>query len=145
MEFQIRVVKSIPLTGENDYKKVASKFLKMIGYMPENANENSVAYRLFENFLLHPNKCWTIEELIVNLNATKATIYRHLNKLKSLDILEEGREGEGKNVKKTYRLKYGNLAKAWNFVEAHVKVAMESYNETVQHLQNLVERRYKEV
>ena len=81
---------------------------------------------------------------MATLNATKASIYRHLNKLKSMDILEEGKEGEGKNIKKTYRLKYGNLAKAWNFVEAHVKVAMESYNETVQHLQKLVERRYKE-
>ena len=144
MEFQIRIVKSSPLTGENDYKKVAVKFLKMIGYMAENANEGSLPYRLFECFLLYPNKFWTVEELMATLNATKASIYRHLNKLKSMDILEEGKEGEGKNIKKTYRLKYGNLAKAWNFVEAHVKVAMESYNETVQHLQKLVERRYKE-
>jgi len=144
MEFEIRVVKSSPLTSEKDYKEVAIKFLKMIGYMAENADENSLAYRLFECFLLHPNKYWTIDELIVNLKATKASIYRHLNKLKSMDILEEGKEGEGKNIKKTYRLKYGNLAKAWNFVEAHVRVAMESYAETVQHLQKLVERRYKE-
>ncbi len=142
--FRIVVVKSSPLTGENDYKKVAINFLKMIGYLPENADENSIAYKLFENFLLYPNKQWTIEELMVNLNATKATVYRHLNKLKSMDILEEGKEGEAKNIKKTYRLKYGNLAKAWNFVEAHVKVAMENYGETVRHLQKLVEKRYIE-
>ena len=144
MEFDIRVVKSSPLTGEDDYTKVAVKFLKLIGYMPENADENSVAYKLFECFLLHPTKEWTVEELIATLKATKATVYRHLNKLKSMDILEEGKEGEGKKVKKTYRLKYGNLAKAWNFVEAHVKVAMENYAETVAHLQKLVERRYLE-
>ncbi|RLF44483.1 MAG: transcriptional regulator [Thermoplasmata archaeon] len=144
MEFEIRVVKSSPLTGENDYKKVAVKFLKLIGYMPENADENAISYKLFECFLLHPDKEWTIEELMATLNATKATIYRHLNKLKCMDILEEGKEGEGKKVKKTYRLRYGNLAKAWNFVEAHVKVAMESYTETVMHLQKLIERRYLE-
>ena len=144
MEFEIRVVKSSPLTGENDYKKVAVKFLKLIGYMPENADENAISYKLFECFLLHPDKEWTIEELMATLNATKATIYRHLNKLKCMDILEEGKEGEGKKVKKTYRLRYGNLAKAWNFVEAHVKVAMESYAETVMHLQKLIERRYLE-
>ena len=142
MEFEIRVVKSSPLTGEDDYTKVAVKFLKLIGYMPENADEDSVAYKLFECFLLHPNKEWTVDELMTTLRATKATVYRHLNKLKSMDILEEGKEGEGKKVKKTYRLKYGNLAKAWNFVEAHVKVAMENYAETVAHLQKLVERRY---
>ncbi len=144
MEFEIRVVKSSPLTGEDDYTKVAVKFLKLIGYMPENADEDSVAYKLFECFLLHPNKEWTVDELMTTLKATKATVYRHLNKLKSMDILEEGKEGEGKKVKKTYRLKYGNLAKAWNFVEAHVKVAMENYAETVAHLQKLVERRYLE-
>lgn len=142
MEFEIRVVKSSPLTGENDYEKVALRFLKLIGYMGENADENSPAFKLFECFVLHPNKKWTVEELMVKLDATKATVYRHLNKLKCMDILEEGKEGEGKKVKKTYQLRYGNLEKAWNFVEAHIKVAVENYGETVSHLQKLIERRY---
>ena len=58
-----------------------------------------------------------------------------------MDLLEEGKEGEGTAVRKTYRLRYGNLEKAWSFVEAHVKVAMENYGETVSHLQRLLERR----
>ncbi len=41
--------------------------------------------------------------------------------------------------RKGYRIRYGNLAKAWNFVEAHVQVAMEHYRETVDHLQKLSE------
>ncbi len=143
MSFEIRVVKATPPTGEDDYRKVAMIFLKNLGYMRENDDEKSVAYRLFESFLLHPDKQWTVEELVSSLGATKAAIYRHLNKLKSMDILEEGKEGEGINVKKTYRLRYGSISKAWNFVEAHVKVAMEGYAETARHLQNLVERRYK--
>ena len=80
--------------------------------------------------------------MIMELKATKSTIYRHLNKLKSMDILEEEKIGGNNKVKKTYRLRYGNIAKAWSFVEAHVKVAMENYNETVTHLQKLVERRF---
>ena len=127
--------------NENDYRKVAEKFLKAIGYMNENDSADSISYRLFELFILHPNRNWTIEELIYELKATKSTIYRHLNKLKGMDILEEGKIGEGNKVKKTYKLKYGNIAKAWSFVEAHVKVAMENYNEMVRHLQNLLERR----
>ena len=78
----------------------------------------------------------------MELNATKSTVYRHLNKLKSFDILQEEKIGDGNKVKKTYRLRYGNIAKAWSFVEAHVKVAMENYNETVAHLQKLLERRF---
>ena len=141
MVFQIRVVRSSPLLGD-DYRQVAADFLTLIGYMSENANADSIPYHLFENFMLHPAKTWTVEELMSNLHATKATVYRHLNKLKSMDVLEEDKEGDGKKVKKTYQLRYGNLAKAWNFVEAHVKVAMESYSETVHHLQKLVEKRH---
>ncbi len=141
MEFQIKIVKTSPLTNENDYRKVALNFLKMIGYIGAKDDENSIAFKLFENFLIHPDKEWTIDELMLSLNSTKATVYRHLNKLKSIDILEESKEG--KNARKTYKLRYGNIAKAWNFVEAHVKVAMNNYEETVRHLQKLVEGRYK--
>jgi len=139
MEFQIKIVKASPLTNENDYRKVALNFLRMIGYIGKNEDENSIAFKLFENFLIHPDKAWAIDELMLSLNSTKATVYRHLNKLKSIDILEEGKE----NGKKTYKLRYGNIAKAWNFVEAHIKVAMNNYEETVHHLQKLIERRYK--
>jgi predicted transcriptional regulator len=141
MVFQLQVTKNTPLTGEDDYEKVAVDFLRLIGYMNDSANIDSVPYRLFTCFLLHPDKYWMVDEMAVTLEATKATVYRHLNKLKGMDILEEGKEGEGVTVRKTYRLRYGNLAKAWSFVEAHVKVAMENYTETVVHLQNLVSRR----
>jgi predicted transcriptional regulator len=141
MVFQLRVTKNTPLTGENDYEKVAKELLQLIGYMSENSDTESIPYRLFACFLLHPDKYWLVDELAVHLNATKATVYRHLNKLKGMDILEEGKEGEGVTVRKTYRLRYGNLTKAWSFVEAHVKVAMENYGETVDHLQKLVQRR----
>jgi predicted transcriptional regulator len=76
--------------------------------------------------------------MMVELGTTKATIYRHLNKLKGLDIMEE--EIVGNKKEKGYRFRYGNFAKAWNFVEAHVKVAMENYGETVEHLQELVSK-----
>ncbi|MCD6170811.1 MAG: helix-turn-helix transcriptional regulator [Thermoplasmata archaeon] len=142
MDFEIRVKNLSPMVGEEDYRKVAEEFLKVIGYMGKNDGQDSIAFKLFELFLIHPEKKWMVEELMMKLNATKATIYRHLNKLKSMDILEEGKEGKGKNVKKTYGLRYGNIAKAWSFVEAHVKVAMENYNENVNHLQKLVERRF---
>ena len=142
MDFEIKVKNLASMIGEEDYRRIAEKFLKVIGYMRKNDGQDSIAFKLFELFLIHPEKKWTIEELMIKLNATKATIYRHLNKLKSMDILEEEKEGRGKNVKKAYRLRYGNIAKAWSFVEAHVKVAMENYNETVAHLQKLVERRF---
>ena len=45
--------------------------------------------------------------------------------------------------KKGYRLRYGNFQKAWNFVEAHLKVAIENYGKTVEHLQNLIEKQRK--
>jgi N-glycosylase/DNA lyase len=72
-------------------------------------------------------------------------VYRHLNKLKGFDILEEVQifDETTKQNKKAYRLRYGNLQKAWNFVEAHLKVAIENYGKTVEHLQKLVEKQKK--
>jgi hypothetical protein len=102
-------------------------------------------------------------------------VYRHLNKLKSFDLLEEqsittyrcahcevyesgaeadvlqhveactarkpGRKSDvASQSRKGYRIRYGNLGKSWNFVEAHVKVAMEGYRRTVDHLHDLVQR-----
>ena len=142
MEFEIRVANVSPPLHEEDYKKVAEKFLKSIGYMKENDDANSISFKLFELFLIHPTRKWSVDELIMELKATKSTIYRHLNKLKSMDILQEEKIGEGNKVKKSYSLRYGNIAKAWSFVEAHVKVAMENYSETVSHLQKLLERRF---
>ena len=45
--------------------------------------------------------------------------------------------------KKAYRLRYGNLSKAWNFVDAHLEVAIDNYRKTVDHLQNLMEKQRK--
>jgi len=49
-----------------------------------------------------------------------------------------------KQNKKAYRIRYGNLQKAWNFVEAHLKVAIENYGKTVEHLQNLIEKQRRD-
>ena len=45
-----------------------------------------------------------------------------------------------KQNKKAYRMRYGNFQKAWNFVEAHLKVAVENYSKTVEHMQKLLEK-----
>jgi hypothetical protein len=73
------------------------------------------------------------------LGAAKASVYRHLNKLKSLDLLEEVdgvADGKGR---KGYRLRYGNFARAWDFTEANAQNALKRYRETVDHVQGLIE------
>ncbi|MGB2581605.1 MAG: transcriptional regulator, partial [Thermoplasmata archaeon] len=81
-------------------------------------------------------------DLAIALGTTKTTVYRHINKLKGFDILEEiGVERPDGSSKKGYRVRYGDLSKAWNFTEAHVQVAMENYRKTVDHLQELVRKK----
>ncbi|MCI4331588.1 MAG: hypothetical protein L3K19_07065, partial [Thermoplasmata archaeon] len=71
--------------------------------------------------------------------------YRHINKLKSLDLLEEvGGSANGKG-RKGYRLRYGNLARAWDFTEANAQNALRRYRETVNHLQGLIENAQSEL
>src|SRR2546426_501520 len=102
----------------------------------------SVPYRLFVECLLgRLVKGWTVEQLAAKLKTTKATIYRHINKLKEMDLLDEVNVTERSSVRKGYRIRYGNLSKAWNFVESNVEIAMENYRKTVDHLEKLAEQR----
>ena len=147
MSFELNVVNNTPLTPLSDIDEVAIIFLNQIGYFSKGYDpktgatdiRDSVPYRLMVEFFLgRMDTAWLVEDLAVALETTKATIYRHINKLKGFDLLEEvpvARPDGGS--KKGYRLRYGNLSKAWNFTEAHVQVAMENYRKTVVHLQEL--------
>jgi predicted transcriptional regulator len=153
MTFEITVVSNTPLTPVEDINEVTLAFLTQIGYLPKGYDPKtgttdilkSVPYRLFaECFLGYPEKGWLVEELAVELSTTKPTIYRHINKLKGMDVLEEIHiEDDKGHRKKAYRIRYGNLSKAWNFVEAHLEVAVENYRKTVDHLQQLSEKKRK--
>jgi len=142
----MQVVSNTPLVGEEDPELVAKKFFEQIGYLSKGSDPD-IPFKIFnEYFLMHPEKAWYVEEISASLKTSKPTVYRHLNKLKGFDILEEVQvfdENTNQN-KKAYRLRYGNIQKAWNFVEAHLKVAIENYGKTVEHLQSLIEKQGKE-
>lgn len=150
MSFELNVVGNTPLTPLNDVDEVAMIFLNQIGYFqkgyePHTNVDNireSVPYRLFvECFLARIEKGWLVEELATELGTTKATVYRHINKMKGFDLLEDVPvEIEG-SKKKGYRIRYGDLSKAWNFTEAHVDMAMKNYRQTVDHIQSLVSKK----
>lgn len=140
MGFELQVVNNTPLTGDPDPKSVARTFLTQIGYLSPNS-DGEIPFRLFyDAFLLQSEKPWHVEELENFLSTSRPTVYRHLNKLKGFDLLEEVtlEDPITGQTRKAYRLRYGNLAKAWHFVEAHLKVAIDNYSKTVEHLSGLV-------
>jgi DNA-binding MarR family transcriptional regulator len=149
MPFELALRYSTPLTPIPDLEEVLREFLKMVGYLPEGEEGRgaegpigqSLAYRLVRQCLLRdPSRPWYAEELADLLGTSKPTIYRHINKLKALDLLEEvGGAADGKG-RKGYRLRYGNLAKAWDFTEANAQNALRRYRETVNHLQMLIDK-----
>ena len=148
--FEITVVSNTPLTPLKDLDEVSLMFLTQIGYIPKGYDpktdaksvRESVPYRLFVECLLgRAEKGWTVEQLATKLKTTKATIYRHINKLKAMDLLDEVDVIEKGGAKKGYQIRYGNLSKAWNFVESNVEIAMENYRKTVDHIQKLTESR----
>lgn len=147
MGFEIKVVSNTPLIGEENPEQVAKQFFEQIGYISKGSNPN-IPFKIFNEFFLkHPTKAWFVEEISEKLNTSKPTVYRHLNKLKGFDILEEMHvfDENSQQNKKAYRLRYGNLEKAWNFVEAHIKVAIENYSKTVEHLQKLIDEQRKDL
>ena len=137
------------MNGVDDVNVVAETFLVQIGYLPKGYDpktgaltiRDSVPYRLFmDHFMRFPSKAWTVEELAALLGTTKPTIYRHINKLKSMDLLEAmDVEFEGQ-MRKGYRIRFGDLGKAWSFAEANVNMAMENYRKTVTHFQQLMSK-----
>ncbi len=148
MSFEITVVSNTPLTPLADMDEILSIFLSQVGYIPpgytpRNAAadvESSIPFRIFRDYFLRkPDRIWLIDEIAADIEATKASVYRHINKLKSLDLLEEGYIDRKGSQKKGYRIRYGNLSKAWNFTESNVQAAMDSYRKTVDHIQRLSE------
>ena len=142
MTFEMQVVSNTPLIGDENLDSAAKKFFEQIGYLSK-GSDPTIPYKVFADFFLkHPTKAWIVDEIATTLKTSRPTVYRHLNKLKGFDILEEVQifDEHTKQNKKAYRMRYGNLQKAWNFVEAHIKVAVENYGKTVEHLQNLLEK-----
>lgn len=151
----MRVVSNVPLTPVGKVDEVVLLFFNHLGYFPKGYDpktdvsdvRDSVPFKLMADFFLkRMDKAWIVEDLAAALGTTKATIYRHINKLKSLDILEDmNAEDSQGQMRKGYRIRYGDLSKAWNFTEAHVQVAMENYRQTIDHIQEMMGGRRKKV
>ena len=151
--FELQVVSNTPLNGVTDIDIVAETFLSQIGYLPKGYDpktsatdvRDSVPYRLFMDFFMkYTEKPWSVEELAASLNTSKPTIYRHINKLKSLDLLESLDVEFDGQMRKGYRIRYGDLSKAWNFTTSNVELALANYSKTVAHFQNLMDKKRRE-
>jgi len=151
--FELQIVSNTPMNGVTDIDVVAETFLVQIGYLPKGYDpktgavtvRESVPYRLFmDHFMKLPAKVWTVEELAALLGTTKPTIYRHINKLKSMDLLEAMDVEYDGQMRKGYRIRFGDLVKAWSFTESNVQMAMENYKKTVIHFQELMQQRGQE-
>ena len=145
MAFELQVVSHAPLTGETDPERLARILFAQIGYTARKGPDHGISFKLFYGcFLLHPTKEWTVEELAQACETTMPSIYRHLAKLKDYDLVEdlvveqEGETEDKPDRKRAYRLRYGDLSKAWNFAEAHFHLAIENYRKSVDHLETLL-------
>ena len=151
--FELQVVSNIPLTAVSDADLVAEQFLAQIGYIPKGYDpktgasniRESIPYRLFmEFFMSNMSRLWSVEELAYCLETSKPTVYRHINKLKSLELLESGDVEFDGQIRKGYRIRYGDLSKAWSFTRSNVEMAMDNYTKTVEHFQALMAKRGSE-
>lgn len=148
MAFELTLTDSTPVTNEKDLDSALIAFLLQIGYLSKRYRKKdretikrSIGYRLIaECFLLHPERVWRVDEITNYLKTSAPTAYRHLNKLRSLDLIEEIIVGspDERNVKRGYRIRYGSLSKAWSFPEAHIRLAMENFRKSVDHIQSLL-------
>lgn len=146
MPFTMQVREHIPMTDTDDMDEIVRRLLLDVGYLPKKVEQiprkslyEVVAYRLFmECFMANMERYWTADDLAARLETSKVTIYKHLKRLNELDILEEGqkRDATGKE-RKAYRIRYGDIAMAWRFVEVNVDMALKNMRKTVEHLSRL--------
>lgn len=125
-------------------KAVLVQFLRNVEYLidqDEKEAEKCIAFRMVHDcFLKRPDRFWTVDELRAFLKTTRPTVYRHMNKLEGLGVLEHSTVGKAATAKRATRIRHGNLSRAWRFVEAYAKVATDNYRQTVNHLNDLLER-----
>lgn len=141
MSFSISIVENAPISEDSSMDDALKMFLTQIGYL-KREKDTDTAIELFKCFVLMPNREWTVEGLISQLKTTRPTLYNHLNKLKSMDLIEgHSREIEGfQNKKKVYSLRSGNLERAWHFVEYHIEDYLKNYRRTVESIWNIAQR-----
>lgn len=139
--FKMTIVSSPTRDPGDDLDRNIAYFLSDIGYIPRlkistdfNSITKSAYFRLFkECFLMKSERYWTGDELISYLHTSRTTLYRHLNKLKAMDMLEETQDGKSKK----YRLRSGDLLKAWSWVEVNVRMALDNYRKNVERISEL--------
>jgi predicted transcriptional regulator len=137
--FEMRVVGDPPLTGEMNVERVAKLWMERIGYTAKKGPDHGLSFKiLYECFLLHPTNWWTVDQLAANCSTSMPSIYRHLNKLKDLDLIEDDHVEVDGDQRRAFRLRYGDLAKAWNHAEVHFQHAMDAYRSSVDHLEDLL-------
>ncbi len=144
MGFEIKLTEHNPIITEH-IDEILEKFLLDIGYLSGRRSGDevygSVPFRLWKDvFLDKPDKFRTIDEMATILETSKPTIYRHLNKLKDLKLIEEKEitiEDNGEVVKKAYRLRQGDLTKAWHITELNMQSNIKRYRETVERINSL--------
>ena len=137
MTFEIRVVNQMPLEAEKDLNTALRIFLREIGYLAQDRDE-TVGLKIFRDFFLkRPDRVWSADEIATEIGTSKPTVYRYIKKLKNMGIIEEAERETKDGKRRGYRIAYGDLARAWQMVEANVKVSMENYRRSVEHIVRL--------
>jgi len=141
MSFSIHIVENVPMSREADLDSALKLFLTQIGYIGRE-KDGDIATELFKCFLIMAKKSWTIDELVDHLNTSRPTLYYHLNKLKAMDIIEsQTKKLEGfSQKKKTYRLRFKDLERAWHFVEYHIEDNLKNYRRTIKNIWAMAKR-----
>ena len=147
VSFRLVISERTPVPPDADAETRLVDAMEAMGYLTPwstpaagGGPDENLAYRLLKGCLMdRPDRTWTMRELMAVLGTSKPTLYRHLKKLEALDLLERGLRGESPRSSKAFRIRYGDLSKAWNFTEEHARQSLRSYRETVDHLSRLLE------
>lgn len=140
MSFELTITDNTPVTSCEDLQEAVMIFLTQIGYLSENyqprtasatSKRESVPFVLFYDcFLSKIGKGWKVDELTKRLKTTPPTVYRHINKLLMIGLIDQTVD-DVTGESNLYRVRFGNISAAWKVVEANIEAVKEIYRKSV--------------
>ena len=127
-------------SGETAGDLLTSGFLMASGFLDERGGEliERIPYRLFSDWLLaRRDRVWTADELSTALETIRTTVYRHLNRLEAMGLIEKVILKAGHPRITGFRLKGGSLTRAWQQVESQLELGLRGYRKAINQLAGL--------
>jgi predicted transcriptional regulator len=108
----------------NNKEDIYVEILKSIGYL-DKSMPSEIGLQVALLFIDNPHVAYHPDELADGFKTSRPTVYRHINKLLKIGIIE-------RCDRNSYIMRYSDFGKAWNYSKNHINTIMEIITEKIE-------------